>query len=170
MQIDDMILVSVDDHVVEPPGMWDDRVPKKYADEVPKLVTKEDGNDVWSFRGAELPNIGLNAVPGRQEGLSRRHVLGEPWRARLSEPALRALGSVLEGVLRREHDRVPAHRLVVEDGRHRRRRADQRDDHVAADEPRAGGVRPVVVTRVAEVPRPEVRDERGRHRLDPVLP
>src|SRR5438067_943575 len=65
MQIDDMILVSVDDHVVEPPGMWDDRVPKKYADEVPKLVTKEDGNDVWSFRGAELPNIGLNAVAGR---------------------------------------------------------------------------------------------------------
>src|SRR5207248_4423773 len=65
MQLEDMILVSVDDHVVEPPGMWDGRVAKKYADEVPKLVTKEDGNDVWAFRGAELPNIGLNAVAGR---------------------------------------------------------------------------------------------------------
>lgn len=65
MQIDDMILVSVDDHVVEPPGMWDDRLPAKYADEVPKTVRKDDGTDVWSFRGSELPNIGLNAVAGR---------------------------------------------------------------------------------------------------------
>ena len=51
MNIDDMILVSVDDHVVEPPGMWDDRLPAKYADAVPKLVTKDDGNDFirsWS--------------------------------------------------------------------------------------------------------------------------
>ena len=65
MQLDDMILVSVDDHVVEPPDMWVDRVPAKYADEVPKLVTKDNGVDVWSFRGNELPNIGLNAVAGR---------------------------------------------------------------------------------------------------------
>jgi predicted TIM-barrel fold metal-dependent hydrolase len=65
MNVDDMILVSVDDHVVEPPGMWEGRLPAKYADEVPKLVTKADGTDVWAFRGAELPNIGLNAVAGR---------------------------------------------------------------------------------------------------------
>ena len=52
MNIDDLILVSVDDHVVEPPGMWDDRVASKYADETPKLVTKDDGTDVWAFRGA----------------------------------------------------------------------------------------------------------------------
>ncbi|HEY2814756.1 MAG TPA: hypothetical protein VGJ03_14925, partial [Acidimicrobiales bacterium] len=65
MQIDDMILVSVDDHVVEPPDMWRDHLPSKYVDEAPKLVTKENGTDVWAFRGAELPNIGLNAVAGR---------------------------------------------------------------------------------------------------------
>jgi predicted TIM-barrel fold metal-dependent hydrolase len=65
MQLDDLILVSVDDHVVEPPGMWKDHLPSKYIDEAPKLVTKDNGTDVWSFRGAELPNIGLNAVAGR---------------------------------------------------------------------------------------------------------
>src|SRR5258708_39668928 len=45
--------------------MWKDRVPKKFAGEVPKMVTKGDGTDVWAFRGTELPNIGLNAVAGR---------------------------------------------------------------------------------------------------------
>jgi predicted TIM-barrel fold metal-dependent hydrolase len=65
MQLEDLILVSVDDHAIEPPHMWDDRVAKKYADEVPKMVTKDDGTDVWAFRGQELPNIGLNAVAGR---------------------------------------------------------------------------------------------------------
>ena len=45
--------------------MWDDHLPSKYVDEAPKLVTKDDGTDVWAFQGAELPNIGLNAVAGR---------------------------------------------------------------------------------------------------------
>jgi hypothetical protein len=65
MQLDDLILVSVDDHVVEPPGMWDAHLPERYRDEAPKLVRKDDGNDVWAYQGQELPNIGLNAVAGR---------------------------------------------------------------------------------------------------------
>jgi hypothetical protein len=65
MNIDDLILVSVDDHVVEPPGMWEDRLPAQFAGQEPKLVTKDDGTAVWAFQGQELPNIGLNAVAGR---------------------------------------------------------------------------------------------------------
>jgi predicted TIM-barrel fold metal-dependent hydrolase len=65
MDTNDLILVSVDDHVVEPPEMWEGRLPAKYADAAPKLVTKPDGVDVWAFEGQELPNIGLNAVAGR---------------------------------------------------------------------------------------------------------
>src|SRR3954453_3877232 len=65
MEMDDLILVSVDDHVVEPPDMWEGRLPSKYADEAPKPVRKDDGTDVWAFGGAELPNIGLKAVAGR---------------------------------------------------------------------------------------------------------
>ncbi len=39
MDIDDLILVSIDDHVVEPPDMFLRHVPKKYQDEAPIVVT-----------------------------------------------------------------------------------------------------------------------------------
>jgi predicted TIM-barrel fold metal-dependent hydrolase len=65
MQIDDMIIVSVDDHVVEPPDMFDQHLPDKYKDVAPKLERQDDGTDVWSFQGFKVPNIGLNAVAGR---------------------------------------------------------------------------------------------------------
>jgi predicted TIM-barrel fold metal-dependent hydrolase len=65
MRVDDMIFISVDDHVVEPPGMFDGRLPAKYADAAPRVVRTDDGNDVWTFNGETIPNIGLNAVAGR---------------------------------------------------------------------------------------------------------
>jgi predicted TIM-barrel fold metal-dependent hydrolase len=65
MLLDDLILVSVDDHVVEPPHLFEGRLPRRYQDAAPKLVHKDDGTDVWRYEGAEIPNIGLNAVAGR---------------------------------------------------------------------------------------------------------
>jgi predicted TIM-barrel fold metal-dependent hydrolase len=65
MQLDDMIIVSVDDHVVEPPDLFERHLPAKYADIAPHIVHKDDGTDVWQFQGMEVPNIGLNAVAGR---------------------------------------------------------------------------------------------------------
>ena len=65
MRAEDMILVSVDDHVVEPPDLFARHTPAKYADRVPRVVRKSDGTDVWLFEGNQMPNIGLNAVAGR---------------------------------------------------------------------------------------------------------
>ena len=65
MNIDDMILVSVDDHVVEPPNMFDNHLPAKYKDLAPKVIQTDAGDDVWFYEGQELPNIGLNAVAGK---------------------------------------------------------------------------------------------------------
>jgi len=65
MTSDDLILVSVDDHVVEPPDMFDQHVPAQYKDRAPKVMRKKDGSEMWVFEGAQLPNIGLNAVVGR---------------------------------------------------------------------------------------------------------
>src|SRR5438132_7168209 len=65
MKANDMILVSVDDHLVEPPTLFEDRVPARFADQAPKVVTDDTGADVWVFNGAVIPNIGLNAVAGR---------------------------------------------------------------------------------------------------------
>jgi predicted TIM-barrel fold metal-dependent hydrolase len=65
MQLEDLILVSVDDHVVEPPNMFDNHLPAKWKDLAPKSVKRADGTDVWVYEGSEIPNIGLNAVAGR---------------------------------------------------------------------------------------------------------
>jgi predicted TIM-barrel fold metal-dependent hydrolase len=65
MRVEDMVLISVDDHVVEPPDMFDGRIPSRYAEVAPRLVRKDDGTDVWMYDGKEIPNIGLNAVAGR---------------------------------------------------------------------------------------------------------
>jgi len=65
MRVEDMIFVSVDDHVVEPPDMFDDRLPSRFRDRAPKVVRTDVGDDVWTFEGEVIPNIGLNAVAGR---------------------------------------------------------------------------------------------------------
>jgi len=65
VKLEDMILVSVDDHVVEPPHLFDGRMPAKYADAAPLVVRTPEGDDVWTFNGEVIPNIGLNAVAGR---------------------------------------------------------------------------------------------------------
>jgi predicted TIM-barrel fold metal-dependent hydrolase len=60
-----MILVSVDDHLVEPPNLFEGRVAAKFADEAPRVIRQSDGSEVWTFNDAVVPNIGLNAVAGR---------------------------------------------------------------------------------------------------------
>jgi len=62
---EDMILISVDDHIVEPPDMFKNHLPKKYLDDAPRLVHNPDGSDTWQFRDIVIPNVALNAVAGR---------------------------------------------------------------------------------------------------------
>jgi predicted TIM-barrel fold metal-dependent hydrolase len=65
MKMQDMILVSVDDHVVEPPDMFRNHLPAKYLDRAPKMATMKSGSDSWSYEDRLVPNFGLNAVVGR---------------------------------------------------------------------------------------------------------
>ena len=65
MQVDDLILVSVDDHVVEPPDLFEGRLSKAAAARAPFIKVMDNGREVWMFEGAALPNVGLNAVAGR---------------------------------------------------------------------------------------------------------
>src|SRR5437870_13422872 len=65
MELDDLILVSVDDHVVEPPDMFDRHLPDRWRGVAPRVERRHDGTDVWVYDGNEIPNIGLNAVAGR---------------------------------------------------------------------------------------------------------
>ena len=61
---EDMILVSVDDHTIEPKDAFDRHMPAKYRDKAPKLI-EHNGKEVWTFNGELFPTIGLNAVAGR---------------------------------------------------------------------------------------------------------
>ena len=65
MNKEDMILISVDDHIVEPPDMFKNHLPRKYIDDAPRLVHNPDGSDMWKFRDTVIPNVALNAVAGR---------------------------------------------------------------------------------------------------------
>jgi len=65
MKADDLILVSVDDHVIEPPDMFDGRLPAKYADAAPKFIRRPDGTMAWVYEGYEIENLAVNAVAGR---------------------------------------------------------------------------------------------------------
>ena len=65
MNIEDMILVSVDDHVVEPPNLFEGRLTKKAAERAPRVIKGVADRDMWMFEGVAMPNVGLNAVAGR---------------------------------------------------------------------------------------------------------
>ncbi len=65
VDLNEMILVSVDDHIIEPPDLYEGRLPAKYADDAPRIVRRADGADVWRFGGVEVPNVALNAIAGR---------------------------------------------------------------------------------------------------------
>ncbi len=64
MKMEDMVLVSVDDHVIEPANLFDDFLPAKYLDRAPKLISDDIG-EKWVFGEGETRNVGLNAVAGR---------------------------------------------------------------------------------------------------------
>jgi predicted TIM-barrel fold metal-dependent hydrolase len=58
-------IISVDDHVIEHPRVWLDRLPAKHADAAPRIVKLPDGNDTWLYEGRQSGNFALNAVAGK---------------------------------------------------------------------------------------------------------
>lgn len=59
-------LISVDDHVVEPPDLFEGRLPGHLADRAPRIVETERGHQVWEFEGSRYTQVGMNAVAGRR--------------------------------------------------------------------------------------------------------
>src|SRR5690348_8236355 len=58
-------IISVDDHVVEPPDAFEGRFPRRFADDAPRVIETDDGGEAWLWNGELLPNVGFNAVAGR---------------------------------------------------------------------------------------------------------
>ena len=59
-------LFSTDDHLVEPPRMFEGRLPAKLQSEAPRVVETAEGHEVWQFDGKVFFQVGLNAVVGRK--------------------------------------------------------------------------------------------------------
>ena len=58
-------IISVDDHLIEPPDLFEGRLPASLQDDAPQVVEDERGTQSWVFEGSRYPNVGLNAVVGR---------------------------------------------------------------------------------------------------------
>jgi predicted TIM-barrel fold metal-dependent hydrolase len=58
-------LISVDDHILEPPNLWVDRVPAKDRDRAPRMIN--DGGEIWVYDGKRHPTSGLSAVVGKSK-------------------------------------------------------------------------------------------------------
>jgi hypothetical protein len=63
---DHMQIISVDDHLIEHPRVFSDRLPAKYLAEGPRIVEDEKGRHIWHFEDKVFPYIGLNAVAGKE--------------------------------------------------------------------------------------------------------
>jgi predicted TIM-barrel fold metal-dependent hydrolase len=59
-------LVSVDDHVIEPPHVWTDRLAARYHDVCPRMVTTDTG-EVWRYEDKEVPTSGLSVAAGKRK-------------------------------------------------------------------------------------------------------
>jgi predicted TIM-barrel fold metal-dependent hydrolase len=62
---DELILVSVDDHICEPANMFDAHVPQKFRDRAPRVVEEANGSQQWYYGDIRGRNLGLNAVAGK---------------------------------------------------------------------------------------------------------
>lgn len=92
-------VISVDDHVVEPPHTFEGRLPAKLQDRAPKIVTTENREQVWEFDGQVLPQIGLSAFAGRRlENATREPIRFEEMRRGCYDIKARIADMDLNGV------------------------------------------------------------------------
>ncbi len=64
-------VISVDDHLVEPPHMFEGRLPKRLQQHAPRVVEEVDGRQSWEFDGERYSQVGMNAIAGRRLGDKR---------------------------------------------------------------------------------------------------
>lgn len=61
-------IVSVDDHLVEPPDLFEGRLERKFADRVPRVERDDSGFDWWTFEDERVPLLGADSLMGWERG------------------------------------------------------------------------------------------------------
>ena len=59
-------VISVDDHLVEPPDMFEGRLPRKFQKRAPKIVQSASGGELWEFDGERYGQGVALASAGRR--------------------------------------------------------------------------------------------------------
>ncbi|AFR49414.1 amidohydrolase family protein [Gordonia sp. KTR9] len=101
---DYMQLISTDDHLIEHPKLWADRLPRKFLEAGPRIVEMKMGpNDrlaeVWNYEGRIYPYIGLNAVAGKKpEEFGAEPTRYEDMLPGCYDPAARIIDMDIDGV------------------------------------------------------------------------
>jgi len=99
MKLEDMVIASVDDHAVEPPGAFLPHYPAAHKDEAPRVIDR-DGKDVWLWNDTVYPSIGLNAVVGRpRDEYGMEPFRFDQMRAGCFDPLARVADMNVNGVL-----------------------------------------------------------------------
>lgn len=65
MKLEDLVIISVDDHITEPGTVFDKHLTGDAYASAPKLRTTAKGTNFWEYQGKKIPSTGLNAVVGR---------------------------------------------------------------------------------------------------------
>jgi predicted TIM-barrel fold metal-dependent hydrolase len=92
-------LISVDDHIIEPPRVWADRLPAKYQEAGPHVI-EDEGREWRVYEGNRVDTMGLNAVAGKpQETWNMDPVRYTDMIQGCWDPAVRARDMALDGVV-----------------------------------------------------------------------
>jgi predicted TIM-barrel fold metal-dependent hydrolase len=96
-------MVSVDDHLIEPARLWQERLPERWRDTGPRIVRDGD-SEFWVYEDRQIVTTGLNAVAGkRREEFTPEPITYEDMRLGCYEPAARVedmnLGFILSSLL-----------------------------------------------------------------------
>jgi predicted TIM-barrel fold metal-dependent hydrolase len=95
--------ISVDDHLIEPARLWQERVPSKWRDTAPR-IERDGDNEFWVYEDRQIVTTGLNAVAGKsREEFSPEPISYDDMREGCYEPAARVAdmdqGNVLASML-----------------------------------------------------------------------
>jgi predicted TIM-barrel fold metal-dependent hydrolase len=95
--------ISVDDHLIEPARLWQERVPERWRENAPHIVRDGD-SEHWVYEDRQIVTTGLNAVAGKsREEFSPEPITYQDMREGCYEPAARVAdmdqGNVLSSML-----------------------------------------------------------------------
>jgi predicted TIM-barrel fold metal-dependent hydrolase len=65
MKMNDLVIISVDDHICEPPDLFDHQLTGAALASAPKFISDANGKNLWTYQGMNFHSVGLNAVVGR---------------------------------------------------------------------------------------------------------